>query len=162
MNMTTTADDFGGTTWRPDKGEHPRTLEGEVLDIRVIEGSYDPYPLVELEDDNGCVWYFHAFRDVAQSELATCGPQVGDRISVAYKGIPPGKTYHLYRIRKAGASARIDWTQFGTETPVRPELPVDTRDLGGRQGDRQEQAQTVLGDTPPRDTKEEEEADAPF
>jgi hypothetical protein len=151
-----------GVTWRPDKGEHPRTLEGEVLDIRVIEGSYDPYPLVELKDDDGCVWYFHAFRDVAQSELATCGPQVGDRISVAYKGIPPGKTYHLYRIRKAGASARIDWTQFGTETPVQPELRVDTRDLGRRQAGRQEQAQTVLGDTSLRDTKAEEETDVPF
>jgi hypothetical protein len=65
-----------GTTWRPDQGEHPRTITGKLVNVRSVEGSYGAYPLLELEQDDGITWVVHAFRDVLKSELANAAPQI--------------------------------------------------------------------------------------
>jgi hypothetical protein len=28
------------TTWRPDKGEHPQTIIGKLVDVRSVSGAY--------------------------------------------------------------------------------------------------------------------------
>jgi hypothetical protein len=104
---------FGAaTTWRPDQGRHPTTITGILRDVRTVSGSYGHYPLVELEQDDGTVWQFHAFRDVAKSELASCAPQRGDRISIAYGG-KSDRGYFLYKVRHAdGRRPQVNWSQF--------------------------------------------------
>ena len=129
-SVTAAGDEFAsGTTWRPDQGEHPTTIAGKLIEVRTVEGGYGPYPLVELEEDGGVVWEFHAFRDVAKSELASCAPQPGERISIAYGGRSE-KGYFRYRVRKVDGSNRVDWSRFGDEpSPVEPDVPADAGDL---------------------------------
>jgi hypothetical protein len=114
-----------GTTWRPDQ-DHPKSITGTLKDVRTVAGSYGSYPLVELEDDaTNVLWLVHAFRDVLQSELASCAPAVGDRITISFGG-KHERGYYLYRVRRADGKARtIDWTRFGGDTPVEPDAPVE-------------------------------------
>ena len=100
------------TTWRPDQ-DHPKTITGRLLDVRTVEGAYGAYPLLELEQDDGLGVDVHAFRDVLQSELAACAPQLGDRITIIYQG-KTAKGYYLYRVKRAdGMSRPVNWAQFG-------------------------------------------------
>ena len=118
--------DNTSTTWRPDQGEHPRTIVGQLIDVRPVEGAYGAYPLVELQQDDGVVWVFHAFRDVAKSELQSCAPQPGDRISITYGGRSE-KGYYLYRVRRAdGRDSRVNWARFGeaAESVDPGEVPI--------------------------------------
>jgi hypothetical protein len=134
------------TTWRPDKGEHPQTIVGILRDVRTVSGSYGDYPLLELEGNDGIVWLFHAFRDVAKSELAACAPQIGEKITVAYLGVPEGKSYHVYKVRRAaGHSQQINWSRFSdgaapidtANESMQPSAPAPEPDMpaGGEFGD---------------------------
>ena len=109
------------TTWRPDQGDHPVTIAGRVIRISVVEGAYGPYPLVEIEQDDGQIWAFHAFRDMAQQELANLQPEVGNQISIDYGGRSE-KGYYRYRAQSLdGKQAKIDWSRFaaGASSEVR-------------------------------------------
>jgi hypothetical protein len=100
-------------TWRPDKGD-VNPLVGTLLDVTTASTAFDAeYPLAEIVDDQGVSWSFHAFRDIAKSELSRLAPEIGDLISVTYLGVPDGKRYHVYRIRFAdGRSTKPDWSRF--------------------------------------------------
>jgi len=103
-----------------------------VEDVRWCAGAYGEYPLVEGTQDDGLGWAFHAFRDVAQSELAAADPQIGDKISISFGGIATGKNYYRYRIRKVGGTPkRIDWSKVGgaAGAPAEPEVAIDTAEL---------------------------------
>ena len=123
-------DEFGATTtWRPDQGQHPRTISGKLLDVRSASGNYGEYPLLEIEQDDGVTWSVHAFRDVLQSELASVAPQLGDKVSISYGGRHE-KGYYLYRVRKLGAEpTAISWGKWGGDPPPEPDVPVDASDL---------------------------------
>jgi hypothetical protein len=109
------------TTWRPDKGEHPQTIVGKLIDVREVTGAYGDYPLLELEQGDGVVWLVHAFRDVLRGELASCAPQRGDRISIAYGG-KSEKGYFRYRVQhEDGRARRVDWSRFSDDA-----APIDT------------------------------------
>lgn len=130
-HTTVEPDAFGtGTTWRPDQGEHPRTITGKLVDVRPVEGSYGPYPLVELEQDDGVVWLVHAFRDVIRNELANCAPQPGDKISIAYGG-KSERGYYRYRVRHAdGRHNSVNWARFSDDKPAaEPDVPIAGDDL---------------------------------
>ncbi len=102
-------------TWRPDQGD-VNPLVGRVADVSTATGEHGSYPLVEIVDDGGCTWSFHAFREVAENELRELAPEIGDEISVHFLGQPAGKTYYRYKIRFAdGRGKKIDWTKFGGE-----------------------------------------------
>jgi hypothetical protein len=111
-------------TWRPDQGEHPTTLDDVTLRrVGVVEGAYGAYPVLEVEQDDGIVWAFHCFRDMAREELLNLRPQVGDRISIHYGG-QSEKGYYRYRIRSLdGKRAEIDWSRFRSDTPAAAEQP---------------------------------------
>jgi hypothetical protein len=57
-----------------------------------------PYPLLEVETDDGEVVAVHAFHTVLKNELAKKRPDVGDRVGIKYLGTPPGKNYESYRV----------------------------------------------------------------
>lgn len=119
-----------GTTWRPDQGEHPRTITGKLVDVRAVEGAYGKYPLVELEQDDSVTWLVHAFRDVLRNELANCAPQIGDRITVSYGG-KSERGYFRYRVRRAdGTRSQVRWGEFSDDAQaVEPDVPVTNHDL---------------------------------
>jgi len=103
------------TTWRPDQGDHPVNIAGRLNRVSVVEGAYGPYPLVEIEQDDGQMWAFHAFRDMARQELANLQPQIGDRISIHYGGRTE-KGYYRYRAGSLdGKQTKIDWSRFGSD-----------------------------------------------
>ncbi len=111
------------TTWRPDQGDHPVTIGGRLRRVSVIEGAYGAYPLVEIEQEDGQIWAFHAFRDMARDELANLQPQIGDRISIHYGG-RSDKGYYRYRARSLdGKPAEVDWSRFGADRPPAAEQP---------------------------------------
>lgn len=109
-------DEFAeATTWRPDQGEHPVTISGRLTRVGSVKGAYGAYPLVEIEQDDGKLWAFHAFRDMAREELTNLGPQVGDRIEIRYGG-RSDKGYYRYRARSLdGKQAEVDWSRFGAD-----------------------------------------------
>jgi hypothetical protein len=72
---------------------------------------YEPYPTVTVlveepgSTENGgepipvgSERIFGARRSIPREEIEKKDPQVGDRIGVAYRGIPDGKEYHLYKV----------------------------------------------------------------
>jgi hypothetical protein len=122
MDSTTQTD---RKAWRPDQGD-VNPLVGRLEDVTTATGMHGPYPLAEIIDEDGRVWAFHAFREVAESELRELAPEIGDMISVHWLGIPEGKSYHQYRIRHAdGRGKKIDWGRIGGEQ-VAVDGPVST------------------------------------
>jgi hypothetical protein len=115
--------------WRPDKGD-VNPLVGRLADVTTATGQHGAYPLAEIVDQDGCTWSFHAFREVAESELRELAPEIGDEISVHWLGIPSGKAYHQYRIRFAdGRGKKIDWGRVGSGEPIaRDGAPAEESD----------------------------------
>ncbi len=80
------------------------------------------------------LWCVHAFRDVLRSELASCAPQVGDKVSISYGGRHE-KGYYLYRVRRVdGKPRQIDWARFDAEA-VKPDVPKAGRSIADRAQD---------------------------
>jgi hypothetical protein len=107
--------------WRPNQGD---SLIGEVQELSERDGSYGPYPIVTVMQENGEALAFHAFHTVAASQLAEQRPAIGDRIGIKYKGKATGSDgrggYHNYRVvvdRPAGTSS-IDWSKHGESEAV--------------------------------------------
>jgi hypothetical protein len=116
--------------WRPERGDK---LVGVVTDLSEREGYGGVmYPIVTVRQADGVELAFHAFHEVAQTELAKLRPKVGDEIGIKYLGkVKPeggGSSYHGYRLRKSGgSSAGVNWSRYGDgdEPEPQPDLPVD-------------------------------------
>jgi hypothetical protein len=125
-------------TWRPDQGEHPTTIEGKLARVSAVEGSYGRYPRLELEQDDGLVWAVHVLHDVLRSELEDLRPQIGDPISISYRGKTP-RGYFGYRVRFVdGSSGQIDWSRFSGGVAGQEPLPITNEppDVGPLAGER--------------------------
>jgi hypothetical protein len=88
--------------WSPREDE---ALIGTITSVDTREGSYGPYPILTVRQDDGEERAFHAFHSVAKSELEGQEPQVGQRIKVVYKGkVTENVTrpYHSYSISVRG------------------------------------------------------------
>lgn len=68
--------------WQPVEGE---TVTGRILDIDVTTGTFGRYPVVDIELDDGVV-SCHAFHDHLRRKLSSRGAQVGELVSVTYRG----------------------------------------------------------------------------
>jgi hypothetical protein len=102
-------------SWRPDQGD-PNPLVGKLADVTTASSNYGEYPLAEIIDDQDVAWAFHAFRSIAKAEIVRLGPELGDRVSVYYGGVPAGKEYHVYKVRFAdGRSSKVDWSRHAED-----------------------------------------------
>ena len=111
--------------WQPDPGDK---LVGTVVDISERDGAFGRYPIVTLSTEDGEL-AIHAFHDVLANELARIAPKVGDELGVKYAGKHPDKGYHQYRVRRAGASADVDWSRYGDDPAedLRVGVPLEER-----------------------------------
>lgn len=101
----------------PPKWEHEPgdKLLGTVVDLGTYEGEYGSSPTVTIDAVEGSTEaggtaiapgerrIFYASRTVARSKVEGKKPQIGDRIGIAYKGIPDGREYHDYAVEVVGA-----------------------------------------------------------
>ena len=111
--------------WRPKTGDK---LIGTVVDLDERESEYDeePYPIVTVRTDDGQELAFHGFHTVARNELAKQRPRVGERIGIAYHGVPEGRKYEAYRIIVERDEPRdLDWNRFATEAEAEIEEEAD-------------------------------------
>jgi hypothetical protein len=107
------------TSWKPQPGD---TVTGVIEDISEHDAGYGKYPILELATETGTV-AVHAFHDVLKNELARLAPNIGDSITLTYKGKHPEKGYHQYRVRDGDGKGRgINWGAYG-ETSI-PEPPA--------------------------------------
>jgi hypothetical protein len=77
------------TSWKPQPGD---TVTGVIEDISEHDAGYGKYPILELATETGTV-AVHAFHDVLKNELARLAPNIGDSITLTYKGKHPEKGY---------------------------------------------------------------------
>jgi hypothetical protein len=135
------------TTWRPDQGEHPTTIRGTLKRVGTVDGLYGPYPLVEIEQDDGLAWGFHAFRDMARQELLSLKPQVGDRIAVHYGGRSE-KGWYRYRVSSLdGKRAEVDWSRFGDDRAGQESLPTVDEPSSSAPVDEEPDGEPSAGET---------------
>jgi hypothetical protein len=94
--------------WNHEPGDK---LIGVVTEIDVYTGEYGAYPIVTvLVDDQGSTEQggqpipvgaeraFHAHATVAKAEIARRNLATGDRLGVAFHGVPEGKSFKRYRL----------------------------------------------------------------
>jgi hypothetical protein len=103
------AAETGSDAWIPTTpGER---LVGELVDIDIAFSEYrdSNYPLLTVRTDDGAELTVHCFRVVLFNELMKWRPGVGERISIAYRGLGKAKAGmsppHLYRVRVEGRSS---------------------------------------------------------
>ena len=119
--------------WKPKPGDK---LVGVVVDLDERDSQYgdSSYPIVTVQPDDGTETAFHAFHTVARNELAKQRPQIGDRIGIAYHGMPEGKSYESYRIVVEHADPqanRIDWDKHRDPDESDQDAGVDDYDPKG-------------------------------
>lgn len=110
------------TAWKPVPGD---TITGRIEDISEHDAGYGRYPILELATDSGIV-AVHAFHDVLKNELARLAPDIGDTVTLTYKGKHSEKGYHQYKVRDGDGHGRgINWSAYGNaETPAAPQSDV--------------------------------------
>jgi len=136
------------TSWKPETGD---TVTGVIEDISEHDAGYGKYPILELVTGTGTV-AVHAFHDVLKNELARLAPNIGDSITLTYKGKHAEKGYHQYRVRDGDGKGRgINWGRYGDngtpEPPPTSDVPNDFPSSYGK---------------PPAKPKDDGDADIPF
>ena len=104
--------------WKPKPGD---VLVGKVVSITEGEAGYGPYPLLEVEADDGAVRSVHAFHTVLKNELARLRPRPGERLGILYKGKIGDNRYESYRVaveRDDEFEGRndVDWDRVAQES----------------------------------------------
>jgi hypothetical protein len=95
--------------WQPKEGE---TITGVIVDIDVAEGAYGPYPVVDVQLDDGQIVSVHAFHDALRSKLKLRGAQVGEKVSITYRGRAGegvGTDAYLYDVLVGAEPMRFDF-----------------------------------------------------
>jgi hypothetical protein len=102
--------------WRPDPGE---VLAGAITEITSRDGGYGEYPILVVRQGAPMETElaFHAIHTVAQSELASKKPQIGETIAIKYLGkreAASGKTtYDGYKVVIDRDAGEFDWSRYG-------------------------------------------------
>ena len=105
------------TSWKPQPGD---TVSGRIEDISEHDAGYGKYPILELATETGTV-SVHCFHDVLKNELARLAPDIGDSVTLTYKGRHPDKGYHQYRVRDGDGKGRgINWGSYGEASAPEP------------------------------------------
>lgn len=129
--------------WRPEPNDE---VFGQVVSISEREGDYDPYPYIEIDDeDSGKIIGVHAFHTVLKNEIAAKKPQVGDTLGIVYLGKQTSKRvnaqgksseFEAYRVVHESGSgeppAAPDWeahAQNGLAEAEEAGIPSDSRDF---------------------------------
>lgn len=85
--------------WKPEKGD---MVIGEIISISTAPGTnWGPYPLIEIETDDGTAIAIHAFHTVIRTEIQRLQPAEGDRIGVKFLGTQKtkdGTEYEGYNV----------------------------------------------------------------
>lgn len=70
--------------WRPEPGQ---TLHGEVIQLRMGESGYGPYPIIVVREyATGSTFAVHAFHTLVRSRLAELGVKIGFNLVLSYLG----------------------------------------------------------------------------
>jgi hypothetical protein len=107
--------------WEPEPGD---SLVGTVEALEQRVGSWKPYLVVDIRQDDGEIRRWFATHTVAKSELAKLRPKAGERIGVRYLGTH-AKGYENWRVvldrgEEPAAAAPVDWDAVGKETEDKP------------------------------------------
>lgn len=116
--------------WKPEQGD---TITGTIVDIDVTEGAYGPYPVIDFELDDGTV-SVHAFHDQLRRKLSSRGAQVGELVSITYRGRAgngTGTDAYLYDVRVGEEPKRFDFDQLRYTSEPAKSTPSDTGEAGG-------------------------------
>ncbi len=124
--------------WKPEVGEK---LIGTIIDLDERDSQYDeePYTLVTVLNDEGEERAFHGFHTVPRRKLARLGPQIGDRIGIAYHG-RHSKGYERYVI-KLDRPPR-------TSAPTEPTATAETEPAADNDMEAEEEIDPAEGDIP--------------
>ena len=125
--------------WRPEPGD---SFIGTVVELSEREGNYGSYPIVTMRSASGEERAVHAFHEVLASEFARVAPKIGDELGIKYLGMHAERGYHRYRVRRAGASAELNWDKYGGGGEAGPDVPVGPVDqsIAGRAAAEQDDA----------------------
>ena len=137
--------------WNLEQGE---TITGKVVDIDPTEGAYGPYPVLDLELDDGSV-SVHAFHDHLRRKLSSRGAQVGEVVSITYRGRAgngTGTDAYLYDVKVGTEPKRFDFDELRyTTEPAKPKLrtrDVEREGLGRSVGDVEQQIEDEEDEVP--------------
>ena len=108
--------------WKPDPGDK---IAGIVTDLSEREGAFGRYPIVTLRTEDG-EFAVHAFHEVLTNELARLAPKQGDVLGIKYVGKHPERGYHVYRVRRSGADAGVQWARYSTQDDDLAEAATQT------------------------------------
>jgi hypothetical protein len=99
-------------TWKPEPGE---MLAGVVVTMKLLDSKYSkqPYPYLEIENADGNTIGWHAAQTVAKSQLKQVRAQVGDVLSIRYKG-EHKNGYKDFAI-KSDRKVEFDWNEIGSD-----------------------------------------------
>lgn len=112
--------------WKPEPGA---SVIGEIVSISTAPGTdWGPYPLIEIEKDDGTAVAVHAFHGVLKGELERLAPNEGDRIGIKYLGKKQGakQTYEVYNVVLERATPRAAATAAGLVTQAPTSAPTPT------------------------------------
>jgi hypothetical protein len=123
--------DKGG--WKPQAGE---TIAGLIADIDVGEGGHGPYPIIEIDVGDGVV-PVHAFHDGLRKALKMRGAQVGEKVSITFRGRAGdgnGTDAYLYTVQVGDTPQQFDYDRLTYTakaklpgTPVVDDVPPDAQ-----------------------------------
>jgi hypothetical protein len=120
--------------WKPEQGD---TITGTIVDIDVTEGAYGPYPVLDFQLEDGTV-SVHAFHDLLRRKLSSRGAQVGELVSITYRGRAGNGTEktdaYLYDVHVGAEPKRFDFDELRyTSEPAKPKEPRrrDVEQVGG-------------------------------
>jgi hypothetical protein len=115
--------------WQPVDGD---AISGVIVDIDVTTGAYGPYPVLGIELEDGTV-SVHAFHDQLRRKLDSRGAQVGETVTITYRGragAGAGTDAYLYDVHVGAVPKRFDYDQLAyTSEPAKQPETVPPSDV---------------------------------
>jgi hypothetical protein len=118
--------------WQPKAGD---MVVGTITKMSMAPGTnWGPYPLIELEPEQGEPVAVHAFHTILRNEIEALQPTEGDRIGILYVGKAANKggvEYENYRVELERVTPRTMGAGTSAATPAArpaagaPGAPVD-------------------------------------
>lgn len=111
--------------WKPEAGDR---VIGEIVSISQAPGTdWGPYPLIEVETDDGEAVAVHAFHTVLRTEIERLAPSEGDRIGIKFLGKKQGskQEYEGYTVVLERKTPRTADTPVMSAAPAAASVPTN-------------------------------------
>jgi hypothetical protein len=95
-------------------------LVGELVTVIIVKSSYGPnkYPHVEVRDEAGKLWDYHASQSALVNAWKRVKPQPGEHISILFKGMgisQTGREYKNFSLRVARDVREVDYDELESD-----------------------------------------------